>query len=518
MEGDFEKLDMEITAESDVSADVSIPENVASPKLNGLKRVGAIKTATFSAVLLAIFCSKEDVAFAQQSGGRDFDSGVVQMERLPQFRVDTASDYALGVDRIYSFLDIALPEADTSAQKISVYESALRKYSIIEQKSGISEDQRRRIAQSKSYIEAKIRALLSIDKSDRYDYTWFDDANDLDLLKFIERFPGLTDGMISDVRNMFMASGNDRGSLDLRVKFYSNLVERLRVIIVEDCARMEDSLSLSLQFESDEKSRESLIRQYVELQEYKTGLRHFMNVFGYYRDWMLTAQEAYDRYIPDRDTIEKTIQRRISSGEIRVPKDAPYIVFVNRDVDGQYAVVYKYDRTNKSLILKTYNLVSTGSATRWLDERGADLSTPAMVFHIGHVFSAKALKKRGVPYGASYGSHYVDQDKEPYKIFGLIYKMGTDQEREWIYYMHGTDEENLLGSTQSHGCIRVPRIFNLAMMKVFLRHYYQRYERSRSPKDEQQIRDFENIDFTGYGDSPLRIPVVVANVRSGKKR
>jgi|GEM_PF-3049973 len=480
--------------------------------------IGSIKMAAMAIVLLAAICGKEKDAIAQQDVRHSpSDSPIVQMEGLSQFNIDTASDYQQGLDMIYDFLEVSLYDADSVEQKIAVYKAAIRKYTQLEGKSGITDDQRRRISRSKEYLQAKIDALEAAPSDGRYDYTWFDDNNDIDLLRFTEQFPGLVGAMMDDVKKMFMSSNNDKGSLDQRIQFYDDLIRQLQKRVFEDCAERERSLEFSLRWESNPQAREKLVAQYRELQEYTAKLRHFLNRFGIYSDWMKTAQKAYDRYIVSRDQIETTIKKRIDAGEIRVPKDAPYVIFVNRDVDGQYAVVYKYDRKSKSLILKTYTLVSTGSATRWLEERGADLSTPATIFHIGHVFSAKAAKPSGVVYGSSYGAQYVDRDQEPYKIYSLRQRMKDDSQREWVFYMHGTDEEHLLGSPQSHGCIRIPRIFNLAVMRIFLKHYYKKYAASGSPKDEQRIRDFEDIDFTGYGDAPLQIPVVVANVKPKRR-
>jgi len=490
----------EMSEVSDVSDDSAV---------SILRGITGTRIASF-VLFLALVCGKEADAFAQDrvdpSQGRQKVSSL-QLVDLPQFSIDMSSSYRQGVEMIYNFLELTLQDADTVEQKIDVYKAALKKYSELEKKGGLKENQKSGIDRSKGLIGAKVEALSSLDGGKDSGSTWFDDSSDIDLLKFSEQFPELSLGIVGKIKALDSSSG-----LDKKLKFYDELIKQLQKRLFEDCAERERSFQFSLQFESDHSRRIELVKEYEDFQRYKEGLRHFLNRFGVYRDWMVTAQKAYERYADDKEKIESDIKSKIKRGELRIPKDAPYVIFVNRAGDEQYAVIYKYDDSQDKLILKTYNLVSTGSATRWLPDDNSDHSTPATVFHIGHVFNAKAVDGNSEPYGNSFGSHYVDQDQEPYKIFELVRGMYGKSPLKWSYFLHGTPEENLLGSPQSHGCIRVSRIFNLALTDVFRRYYYERYAKTRNPKDEKKIVNFESLNYVEQNENPLAIPVIVDDI------
>ena len=89
--------------------------------------------------------------------------------------------------------------------------------------------------------------------------------------------------------------------------------------------------------------------------------------------------------------------------------------------------------------------------------------------------------------GDVYGGNFVDKDHEPYQMFRLYTKKSGGYEYTG-YLIHPTWEEPLLGKTASHGCIRVPRLMDLQLIRIYDEWY-----------KEQGVQDFKQFPPTELG-------------------
>lgn len=180
-------------------------------------------------------------------------------------------------------------------------------------------------------------------------------------------------------------------------------------------------------------------------------------------------KEAYKKFAGDKVKIEGSLLGRITRGEIRIPEDFPYVMFMNKNTEKQYGLLYKYD--GGKLQLKSCNLVSTGDQFRWNETENYDHSTPRTTFYVGTITGLNSPSLD--PENANlYGKEAVKKDQKPYKMYRLYWKEGG-QYIYTPYLMHGTNEEPLLGETASHGCLRIPRLMNLQIMRVYDKWFKQ---------------------------------------------
>ncbi|MFA7685612.1 MAG: L,D-transpeptidase [Candidatus Gracilibacteria bacterium] len=227
--------------------------------------------------------------------------------------------------------------------------------------------------------------------------------------------------------------------------------------------------------------------------------RYKVEYFEMFKSNLVLLKSAYEKFATDRVEVERYLLSGIEKGEIQIPESMPYVMFVNKSTEKQYSAVYKYDKRTKKLSFKTCNIVSTGDQVRWLEDEPKGVHvTPTRVFYIGE---AKGLDHSSLKGNAEiYGEGFVKRDQEPYQMFRLYIKKGNSYEYT-AYLVHPTWEEPLLGTTASHGCIRVPRLMDLQLIRIYDEWY-----------KEQGVTDFKQFPPTKVKNPSAKMPVVVRGI------
>ena len=276
--------------------------------------------------------------------------------------------------------------------------------------------------------------------------------------EFARNYPVIMETFREELDKVSKSDKSSPEYVSTKARLYARIVTSI-ILRVRAEYQFQQEINGVLPMTYDNAERAKLGRQIEESQARAAAYEVF-------KGNMVLYAEAYNRFEHDRVDVERRLMADIDSGKVKISDDVPYVMFVNREVNKQYAVIYKYEKANRKLVFKTCNVVSTGDAVRWESTEPYDHSTPEKVFYIGAVRGVKHSSA-----GEVYGSNFADKDKKPYQVFRL-YVRGKNKSDEVVYkrtsyLVHPTNEEPLLGETASHGCIRIPRIMNLQLVDVY---------------------------------------------------
>jgi hypothetical protein len=327
------------------------------------------------------------------------------------------------------------------------------------------------------------RASERMEMMRRIDINWDDGY----LLEFAKQYPDVIRPFVDDIGKI---AAMDRTSPDYALT-KSQFFGRMLPVLDENIRKIVERISElkgGLGTEADPGARESLKEAFFLNQKFLKEIGDFkMNVFLY--------KAAYERFSYNRAEIERKLMAKIKSGEVVIPEELPYVTFVNKNPGEQYVLVYKYEKAQQKLSLKSCNLASTGDQLRWGKD---DHTTPSRVYYVGSVVG---LDHSSIREGAEvYGREAMRIEQKPYQIFRL-FKSENGEYVRTSYLMHPTNEEPLLGETASHGCIRTSRLTNLQIQKI-----YEEYFRG------QGVTDFSKFPPDQMRTPKAKMPVVIDDV------
>jgi len=311
--------------------------------------------------------------------------------------------------------------------------------------------------------------------------------------EFVRMYPAIMKQHQEDLDRVLKMDKSSPEYIAAKAKLYKSIVGNL-IWRVNAEYMTQQQINSVLPMTYDNAERRRLGEQIQESQKRAKAYESF-------KGNMVLYAEAYDRFEHDRVDVERRLMSDIESGKVKISKDFPYVMFVNKEVDKQYSVIYKYNEAAKKLVLKTCNVVSTGDAVRWNASEPYDHSTPEKVFYIGAV---KGVKHSSA--GEAYGSNFADSDRQSYQVFRLYVRSVNDEAeivyKRTSYLVHPTNEEPLLGETASHGCIRVPRRMNLQIVRMYDEWF-----------KERGVNDFTEFPpVKGERRDIPKMPVVVSGI------
>ncbi len=426
------------------------------------------------------------------------------------------SPFETELDKIQTDLQHGIQEADDISEKIAVYKETIQKYERLKGSFSSKSEDLDRINKTIQYLQRRIQIFenfarerketLPTHPKEDLEITWMDDKHDVYLSNFISRHPHLAEEFSSEIQASMETDQSSTENLGTRIQLYGKLIGRTQKAI-DRYRRLDRAIS---KLKRRRKTNTEKFRQLTE-ERRRLGnpksLKRFRKKFAIMKVGLQTASKAYERFTGERAQIEQNILDRIASGEIEYAEQAPYILFVNKAKHEQYVLAYKYDKTQNKLTLKSFNLLSTGSATRYPRK---DHTTLSNVYYIRHIFSPKA---KG--YNSAWGSKHVRRDQEAYKIFQLRFKDKGGKFIDYEYFMHLTPEESKFGTPQSHGCLRIPRMFNLDVNEIYLREF-QKAAATNPQAYDPYIRGFQSTEYTRVYEPSFRIPIVVADLMNDK--
>ena len=320
------------------------------------------------------------------------------------------------------------------------------------------------------------------------DVNWDDEY----VLKFAADYQVVMKQHMEEIRKVACMDKSNVAYIDAKAVLFGNIIGNLQWRIRAEHLNQQ-ALEGSLRtFRGTAVERRKISEQLIES-------RYKAEDFETFKGNLVLMKSAYEKFSADRVEVERYLLGGIERVEIQVPDEMPYVMFVNKSENKQYSVVYKYDKKLKKLSFKTCNIVSTGDQVRWLEEEpeGGHV-TPTRVFYIGEV---KGLKHSSLEGKADvYGGEFVDKDQEPYQMFRLYIKKGGSYEYTG-YLVHPTWEEPLLGQTASHGCVRVPRLMDLQLVRIYDEFY-----------KEQGVTDFKKFPPDKVRTPSAKMPVVVRGI------
>jgi len=426
------------------------------------------------------------------------------------------------IKEIFDILTRELFEANSANDKKTVYLKAADSYKKLRGESWVSVEQMAHIDRMCKYIDSRIVILDRLSKSreglsessaDQPEITWMDDRLDIYMLNFCQRLPDVASKYSENPEDFWVYDSDPSKGLSKKIQ----LIGKLKDLLISEKRTIESSLARGT---SVDRSQKPSPKDKLKV------VKKFLKQFAVMEPGLLSAKKAYDRFNVERADIEKDLLGRIKTvnGEdefhakvnekdILVSKSVPYLMFVNKAGNAQYAVFYKYDADQQKLNLKSFNLISSGSPTRYGDNH----TTASKVFYSEFILSPKRPE-----YGKDYGSEHVDSDDYAYKVFELSYpKTDPSSSRTKMegfqYFMHLTPEEEKLGTRQSHGCIRMPRLLNMDVFETYFRVIYENHLRIKSADSRGLAKDFSNPkDSQFYMESNFKMPIVVADYLKDK--
>lgn len=320
------------------------------------------------------------------------------------------------------------------------------------------------------------------------DVNWDDEY----VVKFAQAYPVVMKQHMADVQKVACMGKTTLEYVAAKADLFGKIIGTMQWRIRAEHLNQQ-SIEASLRvFQGAAAERKVISAQLIES-------RYKIDDYETFKGNLILMKSAYEKFSSDRVEVERALLSSIEKGEVQIPESMPYVMFVNKSVDKQYSVVYKYDKRAKKLSFKTCNIVSTGDKVRWLkDEPGGGHVTPTRVFYVGEV---KGLKHSSLE-GRSevYGGEFVDKDHEPYQMFRLYFKNGDSYEYTG-YLIHPTWEEPLLGKTASHGCIRVPRMMDLQLIRIYDEWY-----------KSQGVTDLTKFPPNQVKTPSAKMPVVVRGI------
>jgi lipoprotein-anchoring transpeptidase ErfK/SrfK len=145
------------------------------------------------------------------------------------------------------------------------------------------------------------------------------------------------------------------------------------------------------------------------------------------QDFSKSIETSIDVDLNDQSYFRNFLTEKIESGEIKTPENG-HIVIVDRSESGQTMNLFHYDKDKNMLSLIGADIISTANPDKY---EGAE--TPLGIHYINRIGKAEV-----------WGQAYGDPGHE---IYDISVESGPA--------FHPTNEEKLLGSRASHGCIRM---------------------------------------------------------------
>ncbi len=408
------------------------------------------------------------------------------------------------IDNLRSDMLMTLMDVETPAHKVAAYKDVRFRYSKYKSENDLGADEVKGFDSAVEYLNMRIEAIKEAGAVNS-ELEWLDYQHDAYMLHIIEYCPEILDGLEFQIKQAMKVEAGPKFSLQKKAVLYETIVRIIEARIANAKKVLQGRNSLALRLESNPQVRQQKLKTIAKAEEDMLWFEKFLGKFRFYAAEIGDAYDAYERFEDDRVEVENGLLKKIKSRNVKVPKNFPYVMFVNKGVDKQYAVLYEYDRVNESLDLKTCNLVSTGDKEKYRHETGQDQTTPSKTFYIDGVYGMwhpvldKVMEKPNIdPYnlGEAMGGLHVNIDGKPYKAFPL----NARGIRWGAYWAHPTFEEGELGQTASHGCIRMPRLLNLTLVELYM--MYMRPEQRKG-----FMKDHKGAYRPGY-----KMPVVVEDI------
>lgn len=418
------------------------------------------------------------------------------------------STFTEELDKIQERTELKLEKANTRSEKIAVYQDTIQQYQELFNKKQLKKEEKEAINSSISYFQKRIeifhksvkerREQIPLSQENNYEITWMDDKRDVYLSNFLVRHPQLSENFSDEIDKITKIENNNEEAMIQKINLYKKLLKTIEAAINQH-EQLTEKIRKYQNASDKPKDFDSWVQERKTLGNYHS-LKKFRTKFSTMIMGLNDAQRAFERFHEENDRIKKTLLAQLKTGEIKVSDDAPYVMYINKAPHEQYGVIYHYNAKEKKLTLKTYNLVSTGSATNYKD----DHTTISGVYYIAQVYNPKVITY--IP--EDYGTHLVDRDEYAYKNFEFFKEVtdpttGKTKLEIADYRLHLTKEENKIGTPQSHGCIRVHRIFNRSLAEIYLHQF------KRDNVKQQTIAEYEDHGNLDIMRPYFQIPVAV---------
>ncbi|MDA1060806.1 MAG: L,D-transpeptidase family protein [bacterium] len=406
--------------------------------------------------------------------------------------------FSIKLDEIQDYLRQELPETDDKDNKILVYQRTILKYETLRQNANPTQkEQLDRIIQ---HLQKRV-AILQKFQTERKEelpqsptqspeITWSDDKYDIYLINLQRKLPDVAADFSAEIEASLNIGSSHAENLQIKIDLYSKLITGINRVLLSETKYVEKlTEKMGHLKENSEEWKTVRKEKNVAYQRAKTAKR-FMKQLAMAREGMQTSIEAYERFEKERPYIEKQLLEKIASGEIVVFKNAPYVLYVNKIESEQYIVVFKYDETKKSLALKEFNLVSTGSSKRYANKGKG--KSPSMTAYLANTVNPrKGSRVHKSEFTQYYGSEQQEEDELQYKVFNEAYY--NEDKGEWrffAYFLHPTKEkeEKHFGSPASMGCTRAPRYLIRHVMDMYNRMLVR--EKTNNPDKAEEIDQF----------------------------
>lgn len=359
--------------------------------------------------------------------------------------------------------------------------------------SGEGKSERVAVDQEKNSEERRgeVRQAASLDRKEvllNMDVNWDDEY----VLEFAKDYPEVMRQHMEEMRKVAEMDKSSEEYVSAKAQLFDHIVGNLQWRIRAEHMNQQ-SFEYSLKtFRGNPSERKEISAKLLESRRKTVDFEKF-------KGNLILMKKAYERFSADIKVVGKRLLKEISTGEIQISEKIPYVMFVNKDSEKQYSVIYRYDFKTKKLSFKTCNIVSTGDNVRWMGEEPRKKhTTPDRVFYIGET---RGLKHSSLTDDSEvYGGGFVEKDGEPYQAFRLYFKKDGEDMRTG-YLIHPTWEEPLLGETASHGCIRVPRLMNLQLVRIYDEFY-----------KGSGVDDFKKFPPDKLRHPSVRMPVVVRGI------
>ncbi|MFA6918451.1 MAG: hypothetical protein WC285_06565, partial [Candidatus Gracilibacteria bacterium] len=176
------------------------------------------------------------------------------------------------------------------------------------------------------------------------DGSWDDEH----VLKFVQKYPEVMKQHAVKMRDVSCMNRSAPGYISAKAELFGNIIGNLGWRITA------------------EHKRENFIEHIrgKKTIEPKRRIREKINDYEAFKGSLILLKKAYERFAEDRVELERNLLAGINNEKVRVPENFPYVMVVNKGVNKQYAVVYKYDKSANKVVFQACNVVSTGAENR----------------------------------------------------------------------------------------------------------------------------------------------------------